>query len=294
MTHQTPVVTRFAPSPTGFLHLGHAYAALFAFDQARKAAGRFILRIEDIDQGRCRQEFEDAIQEDLAWLGLSWETPVRRQSDHMADYAAALEHLQAQELVYPCFCTRKDIQEEIAAAHGAPHLPSTGPDGPLYPGTCKALSRAERERRIADGDAFALRLDVEASLEEARFRDAQLIWHDINKGEVRARPEIFGDVVLARKDTPTSYHLSVTVDDHLQGITLVTRGQDLFEATHIHRLLQALLGYDTPTYHHHGLLMGADGKRLAKRDVSQTLRALRECGATPEQVRKMASPAPSA
>ncbi|MGB0749944.1 MAG: tRNA glutamyl-Q(34) synthetase GluQRS [Magnetospiraceae bacterium] len=268
------ITTRFAPSPTGFLHLGHAHSALFA---ARAAAGgRFLLRIEDIDRGRCRPEFVDAIFDDLAWLGLTWEHPVWRQSDRMAAYGAALENLQAQGLLYPCFCTRADIAREIAAAGSAPH----GPDGPLYPGTCRGLDPADREDRLAAGDAHVLRLDMAA----ARARAGALTWEDRAAGPQTARPEIFGDVVLARKDTPTSYHLAVTVDDHAQGITLVTRGQDLFAASHVHRLLQALLGLDAPAYHHHALLTGPDGKRYAKRDKSLTIRSLRDAGQTPAQV----------
>lgn len=283
------VVTRFAPSPTGLLHLGHAFSALFARHAARDAGGRFLLRIEDIDQGRCRPEFEAAIYEDLTWLGLDWEKPVRRQSDCMADYEAALDHLNQMGVLYPCFCTRKDIQAEIQAAQGAPHLVKEGPDGPLYPGTCRALSMAARETEAEAGTPFALRLDMARAVEIAHDMAGEpLTWFDLDRGEIHATPEIFGDVVLARKDTPTSYHLSVTLDDHVQGVTLVTRGEDLFPATHIHRLLQALLGLDTPTYRHHGLLMGPDGKRLAKRDRAQTLQRLRETGHTPEQVRRLA------
>ena len=242
------ITTRFAPSPTGYLHIGHAYSALFAAQKGQ----RFILRIEDIDQGRCRAEYIDAISEDLAWLGLSWETPVRIQSQHMADYQCALDQLTAQELLYPCFCTRKEIQAEIDRAGGAPH----GPDGFHYPGTCRNLSPREREDRIARGDAFALRLDMDKAVRQA----GPLSWQDHEKGTQTARPEIFGDIVLARKDTPTSYHLSVTLDDHLQEIDLVTRGEDLFEASHVHRLLQALLDLNVPAYHHHDLLVGEDGK----------------------------------
>lgn len=271
-------VTRFAPSPTGYLHLGHAYSALFA---ARAAGddGRFLLRIEDIDKGRCRPAFEDAIYEDLAWLGLDWEQPVRRQSDHFDDYHAALDELADAGLTYPCFCTRKDIQAEIDAAGGAPH----GPDGPVYPGTCRHLSKSERQDRISSGEAHAVRLDMT----EAVNRTGALTWHDAAKGDVTARPERFGDVVLARKDTPTSYHLSVTLDDHIQGITLVTRGTDLFEASDVHRLLQALLELHVPAYHHHPLLIGDDGKRFAKRDKSLTLRELRESGNAPDDVIRM-------
>jgi glutamyl-Q tRNA(Asp) synthetase len=273
-------VTRFAPSPTGLLHLGTAYSALFAEREARRADGRFLLRIEDIDRARCRPEFAVAIFEDLAWLGLRWEEPVRRQSEHFADYRAALARLDALGLVYPCFCTRSEISAEIAAAGAAPH----GAEGPLYPGTCRRLDRGERAARLARGDDHALRLDCAKAAAVA----GPLAWRDRARGEQQARPELLGDVVLARKDTPTSYHLAVTVDDHLQGVTLVTRGEDLFAATHMHRLLQALLGLATPEYLHHRLLVGADGRRFAKRDKSLTLRALREAGRSPAEVRAMA------
>lgn len=273
-------VTRFAPSPTGRLHLGHAYSAWFTWAQAAAGGGRFLLRIEDIDRGRCRPEFEAGIFEDLRWLGLTWETPVRRQSDHLEDYATALGGLRAQGLIYPCFCTRKDIAAEIAAAGHAPH----GPDGPLYPGTCRDLDAARAEDRMAAGEAYALRLKTDA----AAAMTGPLAWIDLDRGEQTARPEMFGDVVLARKDTPTSYHLSVTTDDHIQGVTCVTRGQDLFEATHVHRLLQALLGLDTPVYRHHGLLAGPDGKRLAKRDKAETIESLRAGGHSPANVWAMA------
>lgn len=284
MTINKPIVSRFAPSPTGGLHLGHAYAALFAERQALDAGGRFLLRIEDIDTGRCRPEFEASIYEDLEWLGLSWETPVRRQSMHMADYTAALDQLTDLDLLYPCFCTRKDIAREIVAAQSAPHLIVSGPDGPLYPGTCRALTLVEREAKIAAGAPYALRLNMTRAQEIA----GTLLWNDEDKGAIKATPEIFGDVVLARKDTPTSYHLSVTVDDHLQGVTLVTRGEDLFSATHIHRLLQALLGLDVPLYRHHDMLMGPDGKRFAKRDKAETLKSLRNAGQTPQDIRRAA------
>lgn len=284
MTQTAPTVTRFAPSPTGLLHLGHAHAALFADQAACEGGGQVLLRIEDIDVGRCRAEFEDAITEDLSWLGLEWPRPVRRQSACMADYQDALDRLNARDLLYPCFCTRKDIAAEIHGAQGAPHLADLGPDGPLYPGTCRHLSRDERQHKIESGAPFALRLDMARAVKI----QGELIWHDRVEGDVQATPEIFGDVVLARKDVPTSYHLAVCVDDHIQGITLVTRGQDLFPATHVHRLLQALLGLDTPTYHHHGLLKGPDGKRLAKRDKAETIRALRQSGHTPAEVRRLA------
>lgn len=273
-----PETTRFAPSPSGRLHLGHAHSALFA---ARAAAGgRFLLRIEDIDLGRCRPEHEAGILEDLAWLGLTWETPVRRQSEHFADYRAALDRLQGEGLVYPCFCTRREIAAEIARAGSAPH----GPDGPLYPGTCRRRSKDERAERLAAGEPHAWRLD----LAEASRRAGPLTWHDLGAGEQAARPELLGDAVLARKEVPTSYHLAVTVDDALQEIGLVTRGQDLFHATHLHRLLQALLGLPVPRWHHHALLSDAEGKRLAKRHDALSLAALRAAGRSPAEARALA------
>lgn len=276
----TATITRFAPSPTGLLHLGHAYAALFAHEAAKKGGGRFILRLEDIDPDRCGPKFEQAIYEDLSWLGLDWDKPVRRQSDHMADYRRALDRLWRNGLLYPCFCTRKDIEREIKASGSAPH----GPDGPIYPGICRRLNASEVAARIAGGKTCALRLNMRKAVRVA----GDLQWTDLDKGEVRATPEIFGDVVLARKDAPTSYHLAVTVDDTIQGVSLVTRGLDLFPATHVHRLLQALLGIATPRYRHHGLLADADGKRLAKRDKSSTIRSLRERGYDADDVRRMA------
>jgi glutamyl-Q tRNA(Asp) synthetase len=274
------LTTRFAPSPTGFLHLGHAYSALIGWHAAREVGGKFLLRIEDIDVGRCREEFLKAISEDLAWLGLDWDVPVRRQSAHFDDYRAALARLTDAGLIYPCFCTRRDIAAEVARADAAPH----GEDGPLYPGICRHLSEADRTRRIAAGDSFALRLDVA----KARARTGALSWQDQERGTIAAAPESFGDVVLARKDVPTSYHLAVTVDDALQGVTLVTRGVDLFASTHIHRLLQALLDLPVPRYRHHALLTDPNGKRYAKRDKALTLRSLREAGHTPDEVRAMA------
>jgi len=274
------IVTRFAPSPTGFLHLGHAYSALIGWRVAREAGGRFLLRIEDIDRARCREEFVAAILEDLAWLGLDWDGAVRRQSEHFDDYRAALGKLDAQRLIYPCFCTRAAIKAEIARAVDAPQ----GEEGPLYPGTCRSLSEEERERRRGAGESFALRLDVT----KAVALTGPLFWEDEQRGRIAAAPEALGDVVLARKDTPASYHLAVTVDDALQGVTLVTRGEDLFTATHIHRLLQALLDLPTPRYRHHRLLTDAGGKRFAKRDKALTLRALREAGKTPAEVQAMA------
>ena len=269
------IVTRFAPSPTGYLHLGHVRSAWEGWQASREAGGRFLLRIEDIDTGRCRPEFDDAIREDLSWLGLGWDGSVRRQSEHFDDYRAALARLDEQGLLYPCFCTRKEIQAEIARAGGAPQ----GDEGPVYPGTCKRVSPEQRAARIAGGSDYALRLDVAAAV----GRTGPLDWTDSGRA-IPADPAALGDVVLARKDVPTSYHLAVTVDDALQGVTLVTRGTDLFAATHIHRLLQALLGLPTPDYRHHPLLTNASGRRLAKRDRALTIRAMREAGARPAEI----------
>jgi len=279
MSISPAIVTRFAPSPTGRLHLGHAYSALFAEAAARQSNGRFLLRIEDIDPARCRPEFEQGILEDLSWLGLQWETPVRRQSDHLGDYRAALERLESAGLLYPCFCSRKEIQAEIARAVVAPH----GPEGPLYRGTCRALSASERKSRISLGRPYALRLDVAAGL----ARTGPLTWQDLDRGVILAEPQLLGDVVLGRRDAPASYHLAVTLDDDLQGVNLVTRGEDLLATTHVHRLLQSLLDLATPVYRHHRLLTNDKGERLAKRDGAMTLAALRQAGHTPAEVRAM-------
>jgi glutamyl-Q tRNA(Asp) synthetase len=272
------IVTRFAPSPTGYLHLGHAFAAL----TAARAGENFLLRIEDLDRERSRPEFTIAILEDLAWLGLVWDEPVLRQSARSSAYGEALGHLRP--FTYPCFCTRKEIAEEIARAAEAPHsnslsAPRTGPDGPLYPGTCRHLSIDEREARIAGGEPHALRLDAAkaaAALGPLTFRE---------QGHVHAvDPLLFGDVVLARKDLPAAYHLAAVVDDAYQGVTLVTRGDDLLPATHVQRLLQALLGCPAPTYAHHRLILDKDGRKFSKRDRAVTLRALREEGLTPAEL----------
>ena len=271
-----PFVTRFAPSPSGFLHLGHAYSALRAWDAARAAGGRFLLRIEDIDPGRSRPEFERAIYEDLAWLGIEWERPVRRQSEHLADYAAMLDRLDATGLLYPCFCTR----QEIDAALNAPH----GPEGAIYPGTCRALDAGERARRVESGQLFARRLDLGRALAAA----GPLVWVESGAAvtvDAAAMQRAIGDVVLARKDVAASYHAAVVHDDALQGVTTVVRGEDLAFATPLHRLLQALLGLPTPEYRHHRLITDATGRRLAKRDTAVTLRALRESGLTPADIR---------
>ena len=285
MWQLSAIVTRFAPSPTGVLHLGHAYAACFAWERARAAAGRFLLRIEDIDATRCHPRFIDAILEDLRWLGLEWDEPVRRQSEHFAGYRAALDRLAAAELLYPCFCTRSEIRAEIARAVGAPQ----GADGPVYPGTCRRLSAAERQQRIAAGQGFALRLDAAG----AAARVGRLDFRDHDAGRIAVEPTLHGDVVLARKELPASYHLAVVVDDAAQGVSLVTRGVDLLPATHLHRVLQALLGFEPPRYWHHPLLINPEGARLSKRDGARSLRALRSAGHTPEQVRAIADAARS-
>ncbi|MBB2204948.1 tRNA glutamyl-Q(34) synthetase GluQRS [Gluconacetobacter takamatsuzukensis] len=282
-------VTRFAPSPTGFLHLGHAAAALAAWNAARESGGRFLLRIEDIDPGRCRPEFEAGIVEDLAWLGIVPDGPVRRQSDHMADYRAVLEVLAGRGLLYPCFCTRADIRREAAEAAHAPHQ---APDGTLaYGGACRALSAAERAERLAQGVPHVLRLDMARATRAAGGE--VMHWHEWAAGGGRRRLSApvapFGDVVLARKDCPASYHLCVTHDDALQGVSLVTRGEDLRPATAVHRLLQVLMGWPAPDYVHHPLLLDAEGRRLAKRDRAQTLRALRAAGCSPQAVRDAAA-----
>ena len=256
------ITTRFAPSPTGYLHLGHAYSAWNAW----RRADSWLLRLEDIDTTRCRPEFSAAILEDLQWLGLNWTGEVRVQSAHMPEYQAALDRLRARELLYPCFCSRTEIAQAQSAPHGG---------GNLYPGTCKKCSEAERQEQIAAGRPYALRLDMAAAMAQAG--GGQKFFEE-STGWVTAMPERFGDVVLARRDIPTSYHLCVVHDDALQGITHVIRGEDLAEATHVHVLLQTLLELPTPVYAHHRLLMDEAGRRLAKRDGAVSLRAMREAG----------------
>jgi glutamyl-Q tRNA(Asp) synthetase len=268
------IVTRFAPSPTGLLHSGHAYAALHAAEPVR-VGGRLLLRIEDIDQTRCRPLYTDAILEDLAWLGLHWHGPVRTQAAHLEEYAACLHNLRERDLLYPCFCTRA----EITAITVAPHDPN---DAPLYPGTCRNLDPALRRDRLAQGDPHAWRLDTARAL---RACAAPLAYRLATGETVSCHPGRFGDVVLARKDIPASYHLCVTHDDAIQGITLVTRGEDLREVTDIHRLLQSLLGWPTPAYRFHPLLISPDGRRLAKRDGATSLRSMREAGMTATELR---------
>jgi len=264
------MVTRFAPSPTGRLHVGHGWSALLAHDAAHAADGRFLLRIEDIDGTRSRTEHIAGIEEDLRWLGVAWDGPVWRQSDRLPVYADALARLDTLGLTYPCFCTRADIAREIERSGAAPH----GPEGALYPRICARVSAEERQERLDAGQPHAIRLDVAAAM----IRCGPLEWRDEDQGIIAARADLLGDVVLARKDAPVSYHLAVTVDDAAQGVTHVRRGQDLFMSTHIHRLLQALLDLPTPLYRHHRLLVDARGRRLAKRDAALTLASLRETG----------------
>jgi glutamyl-Q tRNA(Asp) synthetase len=271
-------VTRFAPSPTGLLHLGHAYAALFAWRRARAAGGRFLLRLEDIDPARCRPDHAAAIEQDLRWLGLDWDGKVRVQSAHLAEYQAALTDLAGRDLLYPCFCSRADIAQAAAAPHAAPD------GGAVYPGTCRALSADERAARIAAGAPRAWRLDMARALDAA---PGILTVNELGQGRVVCRPALFGDVVLARRDAPASYHLCVTHDDAAQGITLVTRAEDLRPATDLHRLLQALFGWPVPDYAYHRLLTDGTGRRLAKRDSAASLRSLRESGADAASVRAM-------
>jgi glutamyl-Q tRNA(Asp) synthetase len=266
------IVTRFAPSPTGLLHLGHAFAAI----TAHESGDDFLLRIEDIDKGRSRDTFIQAIFHDLKWLGLSWDEPTLRQSARMPAYATALARLKAQGLVYPCFCTRAEIAVEIARADEAQH----GPDGPLYPGTCKTLSIEEGLRRMDAGESYALRLDVTKAAAAAGPQSFLEHGHRNTVDPLR-----FGDIVIARKDMPTSYHLSVVVDDAHQNVTLVTRGEDLLSATHIQRLLQALLDLPEPAYAHHPLVLDENGKKFSKRDGAVTLQSLREKGLTPADIR---------
>ena len=275
------MITRFAPSPTGRLHRGHAFSALVAHEAARAADGRFLLRIEDIDATRCRPQFETGIYEDLAWLGLGWESPVRRQSEHLSDYRTALQRLERDGLVYRCFRTRKEVMAEIGHA----------PHGAMEAFRSEPLPREEEARRLAAGEAFAWRLSLSAA--ERRLGDlGRLSFEEQGQGPngetgpIAARPELGGDVVLARKDVGVAYHLAVVVDDALQEITHVIRGQDLFEAAHVQRLLQALLGLPTPIYRHHRLLVGPDGRRYAKRDRAETLAELRARGVSAADLRR--------
>ena len=282
----TLFATRFAPSPTGFLHLGHAFSAITAFDAAQRAGGRFLLRIEDIDQTRCKPEFETAIIEDLEWLGLHWETPVLRQSERFDAYGDALQRLMDKNVVYRCFKTRKEIAEATAQA---PHFGAEGPDGPHYVGA--PLAPQKESDLMGTGAAFAWRLSMARAREALGGDFASLSFTEDGRGPngetgvIHATPEIFGDAIVARKDFGTSYHIAAVIDDAHQGVTHVIRGEDLFPATHLHRLLQTLLDLPTPHYQHHRLITDESGKRFAKRDQPVTLRALRESGATAADIR---------
>ena len=286
-------ILRFAPSPNGYLHLGHAYSALLNHDMARERGGRLLLRIEDIDATRARPEYEVAIYEDLAWLGVTWERPVRRQSEHFGDYQAAIAKLNAQGLLYPSFESRSEIAALVGERerHGSSgsHWPRDPDGAPIYPGRARKLSPAERERRIAAGEPYALRLATDAAVARAGV----LTWTETGlgpqgqTGRVTAAPQIWGDVVLARKEIPTSYHLAVTVDDALQSASDIVRGRDLFWSTSIHRLLQALLGLPEPNYHHHKLILDSEGNKLSKSAQAKSLRELRAEGAGATDIRRM-------
>jgi glutamyl-Q tRNA(Asp) synthetase len=284
-----PSVFRFAPSPNGYLHLGHAYSALVNFDLAQKSGGRFLLRIEDIDPTRCRTEYEAAIYEDLAWLGLAWERPVRRQSEHLGDYRRALEQLSAQGLLYPAFESRAEIAKLVAERERQGAWPRDPDGAPLYPGYGKRLSPDERTRKIESDAPYALRLDMEL----AAARAGDLHWTELGEGpdgesgSIVAHPQAWGDVILARKEAPTSYHLSVVIDDAVQGITEVVRGQDLFAATGVHRLLQRLLELPEPAYRHHRLIRDETGQKLSKSSGSTGLRELRSSGVSAAGVRRL-------
>jgi glutamyl-Q tRNA(Asp) synthetase len=282
-------ILRFAPSPNGHLHLGHAYSALLNFDMARALGGRLLLRIEDIDTQRCRPEFEAAIHEDLRWLGMAWDEPVRRQSEHFADYADAVAKLEARSVLYPSFESRSEIAALVAERDSQGRWPRD-PDGvPLYPGRARAMPAAERERRRRAGEPFAVRIAMDAAVAQAGV----LTWRETGSGpqgqsgSVTATPQRWGDVVLARKELPTSYHLAVVMDDALQGVTDVVRGQDLFWATGVHRLLQTLLGLPEPTYHHHRLVLDAEGRKLSKATQATSLRELRASGLSAADIRRM-------
>ncbi len=284
-----PPVFRFAPSPNGYLHLGHAYSALLNFDAARRSGGTFLLRIEDIDATRCRPEFETAIYQDLAWLGIAWELPVRRQSRHFSSYRDAIERLSARGLVYPSFESRAEISRLVAQKEADRPWPRDPDGAPLYPGAAKLLSPDRRAELLESGAPYALRLDMAAAARHA----ADLAWVERGEGPggetgtIAARPEAWGDVILARKETPTSYHLAVVIDDALQGVTDVVRGQDLFWSTSVHRLLQSLLGLPAPAYRHHRLILDSAGQKLSKSTAATGLRELRAAGATPADIRRL-------
>jgi glutamyl-Q tRNA(Asp) synthetase len=290
-----PPIFRFAPSPNGFLHLGHALSALLNFEAARASGGRFLLRIEDIDATRCRPEYETAIHEDLAWLGIDWDMPVRRQSQHLADYGEALQRLEQIGLLYPAFESRAEIVRLVQEREQKAPWPRDPDGAPLYPGDAKSLSAAERRTLIESGAPYALRLDMAAAL----AKTGPLSWHDDGAGpggetgDVAAGPERWGDVILARKETPTSYHVSVTMDDALQGVTDVVRGQDLFWSTGVHRVLQQLLGFAAPRYRHHRLVLDDKGQKLSKSTKATSIRELRAAGFSPNDVRRKVGLAPA-
>jgi len=282
-------VFRFAPSPNGPLHLGHALSALLNFDMARAAGGRLLLRMEDIDTARCRPEFEAAIVEDLTWLGIEWEQPVRRQSEHFDDYRVALAKLAAMRLTFPSFESRAEIAHMVSDRDVRERWPRD-PDGvPLYPGAARQMKDPERQARIERGDPYAIRLDMERATEWT----GPLRWTETGagpfgeRGDIAADPAAWGDVIVGRKETPTSYHLSVVIDDALQGVTHVVRGQDLFWSTSVHRLLQALLDLPEPIYHHHRLILDAEGRKLSKSTAATGLRELRASGMKPADIRRL-------
>ena len=262
--------TRFAPSPTGHMHLGHVFSALFSYEAAKKLGGKFILRIEDIDSQRSSKVFEESIYEDLEWLQIKYSTDIRYQADHMDDYKGAIKELQKLNMVYPCFCSRSDIKAEIMRAGNAPHEEETS----IYPGTCRRLSKEERIEKIATGISFAWRLNIRAAAKKL----GNLVWRDLRLGKHTVPVGTMGDVVLARKDVPTSYHLSATLDDHIQRIGLVTRGEDLVSATHVHKIIQSLLELKSPIYLHHPLILDSKGVRLSKRTRAQTIKSLKTSG----------------
>jgi glutamyl-Q tRNA(Asp) synthetase len=284
-----PSVFRFAPSPNGYLHLGHAYSALLNFDAARASGGRLLLRIEDIDTVRCKPEFEAAIYQDLAWLGVAWEQPVRRQSEHLADYREAIEKLSARGLIYPSFESRAEITRLVAQREANAAWPRDPDGSPLYPGAAKLLAPEERARLLTSGAPYALRLDMPAALAQS----GELDWTELGEGPagetgaVAARPQAWGDVILARKETPTSYHLCVVIDDALQGASEVVRGQDLFWSTSVHRLLQRLLDLPQPVWRHHRLILDGEGRKLSKSTEATGLRELRAGGAAPADIRRL-------
>ncbi len=284
-------VFRFAPSPNGHLHLGHAYSALVNFNMARRTGGLFLLRIEDIDITRCTAEYEQEMLEDLQWLGISWDEKPRRQSDHFEDFQSALDSLELEELLYPAFMSRSALRQLIGQKEAAGENWPRDPDGaPIYPGTERKRCQEAHQFDIDAGNNFALRLDMGKALERIPGR---LFWEetgsgpDGQNGHILCDPNAWGDVILGRKEIPASYHLSVVIDDALQGITQVVRGRDLYHATSVHRLLQELLGLAAPSYHHHQLILAADGRKLSKSDGDTSLRALRQTGATPNDIRRM-------